>query len=138
MLLLDRHLPTADLAEHHTLIVAAPPERVLDAARELRCRDVLLQLALMGLRGLPRLLRGRPLLRLDQRLLDELLRLGFVALDESDDELAYGVTGRFWSLDGGLRRIGPDRFASFDEPGWAQGALAFSVAPHPLGTLLST
>jgi hypothetical protein len=138
MLLLDRHLPTADVAEHHTLVVAAAPEAVLEAARELRCREVPMQMALMGLRGLPRLVRRKPLLRLDGRLLDELVRLGFVALGESDDELVYGVTGRFWSLDGGLRRIGPERFADFDEPGWAQGALAFQVEPHPLGALLST
>ncbi len=138
MLLLDRHLPTADVSEHHTLIVAAPPERVLAAARDLRCREVPLQFALMSLRGLPRLLRGRTVLGLDSLLLDELVRLGFVPLDEREDELAYGVTGRFWSLDGGLRRIGPERFAAFDEPGWAQAALAFSVAPHPAGTLLST
>lgn len=138
MLLLDRHLPTADIAEHHTLIVAAPPERVLEAARELRVREVPLQVVLMGIRGLPRLLRRRSVLRLDRRLLDEMRGLGFVLLDEREDELALGVTGRFWNLDGGLRRVAAADFAGFDEPGWAQGALAFGVAPHPLGTLLST
>jgi hypothetical protein len=138
MFLLDRYLPTADIAEHHTLVVAAPPEAVLEAAHELRCREVPLQLVLMSLRGLPRLLRRRSVLKLDGKLVDELVRLGFVRLEQREDEVAYGVTGRFWSLDGGLRRIGPDDFERFDEPGWAQGALAFSVAPHPLGTLLST
>lgn len=138
MILLDRFAPRPDVSERHSLVVAAPPERVLAAARELRSRDVPLLLVLMGLRGLPSLLHGRLALRPGQPLLDEFAALGFVPLAHTDDELAYGVTGRFWQLDGGLRRVPAPRFAGFDEPGYAQAVLGFRVEPHAGGTLLST
>jgi hypothetical protein len=138
MVLLDRFMPDCDIGERHALVIAAAPERVLAATRELRSKELPLFVVLMGLRGLPGLVRGRSVLRLDRPLLDELVRLGFVRLGESPHELVLGISGRFWRLDGGLRRVPAAEFASFAEPGWVQAAVDFHVEDHPDGTLLST
>lgn len=138
MVLMDRFVPDFDVSERHTLVIAATPERVLAATRELRSKELPLFVVLMGLRGLPGLVRGRKVFRLDRPLLDELVRLGFVRLGETADAFLLGISGRFWRLDGGLRRVPADEFASFAEPGWVQAAVDFRVEDHPDGTLLST
>ena len=118
---MDRFVPDFDVSERHTLVIAAAPERVLAATRELHSKELPLFVLLMGLRGLPGLVRGHKVFRLDRPLLDELVRLGFVRLGETADALLLGISGRFWRLDGGLRRVPADEFASFAEPGWVAG-----------------
>jgi hypothetical protein len=138
MTLLDRLAPAPDVRERHSLEIAAPPEAVLVAARELTTREVPLFVVLMGLRGLPLLLRGRTPFRLDRPLLDQFTKLGFVELAEAPDELVIGGVGRFWSLDGGLKRVPSAQFAGFDEPGWAKTVFHFHVEPQGDSTLLAT
>lgn len=130
--------------EIHSVRVAAPPEAVLVATRELRSRDVPLALALMALRGLPAALlrpggRWTTLSRAaDTRLLDHFTRAGFVLLDGRTDEVVLGVVGRFWTLDGGLRRIAPAEFVAFDQPGFAKAAVSFHVRSDAGRTVLTT
>jgi hypothetical protein len=138
MIRLDEFAPTPDIRERHSIEVAAKPDRVLAAACELTSREVPLLLVLMGLRGLPGLLHGRVAFRPDRPLLDEFTRLGFVELARSPDEIVFGATGRFWRLDGGLRRVPAADFCAFDQPGWAQTAVSFRVEDHGGRTLLST
>jgi hypothetical protein len=138
MIRIDEFAPTPDICERHSIEVAAPPDQVLTAARTLSSREVPLLLLLMSLRGLPALLRGRIALRPNRPLLDEFARLGFVRLAEDADEIVLGVTGRFWRLDGGLRRVPATDFAAFDEPGWVQAAVNFRVEAHGDRTLLVT
>ncbi|MGH2554710.1 MAG: hypothetical protein ACRDHO_03215, partial [Actinomycetota bacterium] len=38
-----------------------------------------------------------------------------------------GIVGTFWKPTGGIRRIDPSEFASFDEPGLAKAAWNFRV-----------
>jgi hypothetical protein len=129
--------------------VAAPPERVLAAARALPPSDVPLLVALMAARTLPakvvRLLRpaavapaGIPRQALDAPLLDGFTRAGFFVLADRPDELVLGVVGRFWTLDGGIRRIAADDFVTFGEPGYAKAVFNFHVREVAGGTVLST
>jgi hypothetical protein len=138
MVLLDRYVPTYDVRERHALALDAAPERALAAARALTVREVPIFAVLMSLRGLPALLRGRTAVQLDRPIVDEFQRFGFVLLADEPDELVLGGTGRFWHLDGGLRRIGPDEFAGFAEPGWAKAVLSFRVEARAGRTELST
>jgi hypothetical protein len=134
---LDDFLPAYDVHEVHSIAVAAPPAAVMEATRELTPRELPLLVALMALRGLPALVRGR---RLPVRgsILDAFRRSGFVALRETPEELVFGGIGRFWEPSGGLRRIEPDGFGDFDEPGYAKAAFNFAVERRGAKTVLST
>jgi hypothetical protein len=141
---LEEFLPEYDVNEIHSIRVAAPPEAVLAAARDMTSREVPLALALMSLRGLPAAIR-RPRgrwTRLDRMaevpVLEHFLRAGFVLLDERADELVLGAVGRFWTSDGGLRPLGRDEFVTFGEPGFAKAVVNFHVREVPGGTVLST
>lgn len=139
---LDEFLPAHDVNEVHSTRVAAPPERVLAAARELTSREVPLLVVLMALRTLPAvLLRRSPFrLRRDLRrpILKQATRGGFVVLAERPDELVLGVVGRFWTSTGGLERVDPADFAAFEEPGFAKAVMSFHVRAVDGGTLLAT
>ena len=135
---LDEFLPDYDVNEVHSTRVAAPPDTVLAAARELISREVPLARALMAVRGLPGRLRGRRR-SVDSPILEQFVRGGFVVLGERDDEVVLGGVGRFWELSASVRRVDADEFARFDEPGWAKTAFNFEVRPEPDGgTLLTT
>jgi hypothetical protein len=132
---LDEFLPHFDFSEHHATTVAASPERTLQAARELRARDVPLMAGLMALRRLP--VRGikRPS---PGPVLDQMARGGFVLLAERADEVVLGVVGRFWELGGSLLPVSAAEFVPFAEPGYAKAVVDFRVEPAPGGCLLST
>ena len=138
---LDEFLPDYDVNEVHSTRVAAPPEAVLAAAREVTPREVPLLVVLMALRRLPaaigrRSRRGRR--ALDTPLLDEFTRGGFVLLADRPDELVLGVVGRFWTPDGGVRRLAAAEFAGFDEPGFAKAVVNFHASAVPGGSLVTT
>ena len=141
---LDEFLPDYDVNEIHSTRVAAAPGEVLAATRALTSREVPLLVALMSLRGLPAALanpRGgwAPLGRvLDAPVLDHFTRAGFVVLADRPDELVVGGIGRFWTVDGGLRRLTAAEFAAFDEPGFAKTVVNFHASVAPGGSLLTT
>jgi hypothetical protein len=66
---------------------------------------------------------------------ETLERFGFTRLgEEPDEELVFGIVGKFWRLDGGLRRTSPAEFASFREPGYAKGAWNIRIDGSELST----
>ena len=88
---LDEFMPRYEFRERHRVAVAAPPERVDRALRELTLADVPLVRALFALRGLPR--RGR--------VVDVLAGLGQVLEDVPGEGLVLAVRGQFWHARGG-------------------------------------
>ena len=139
---LDEHLPDYEWNEVHSTQVAAPPERVLAAVRELTAREVPLLVALMAMRRVPEAILRRSIRRvgrgLDRSLLDGMTRGGFVLLAERPDELVLGVVGRFWTTDGGVEPVGAAGFAAFDSPGYTKGAMNFHARAAHGGTVLTT
>jgi hypothetical protein len=142
--LLDEVLPHFDASERHDIVVAAPPEVVFDAVKDVTVRDVRLLTPLMALRGLPRLVKRR---RRPRRLpssapvLGRLLEVGFVQLGERPGaEIAVGAVGRFWRPAGNRPVTVPtrDEFLSFSEPGYAKAVMAFLVRPEGDGSRLVT
>ncbi len=74
----------------------------------------------MRLRGYGRRMRG---VRERAPLTETLTRFGFVLLGEDPGrELVFGLVGRFWRADGGLRPVSAPEFAKFAEPGYAKAA----------------
>ncbi len=139
---LDEFLPDFHWNELHSTHVAAPPDGVLTALRELTSREVPLLVALMAIRLVPEAVvkrsTGRLKRRLDAPLLDQFTGSGFVELAERPDEIVFGVVGRFWTIDGGLEPVSPEGFIHFDAPGFAKGAINFEVRAFGAKTLLST
>ena len=134
-MVLDDHMPAWDVREHHSIDVAAPAERTLAAALAVTRGEVRSIGVLMGIRSLGLRRRGR----LDAPLIDGFTRMGFGALGEAEDEVAFGGVGRFWTPSGGLRRVAPEDFAGFGEPGYAKAGFNFVVAPgRDGGCVLST
>jgi hypothetical protein len=139
---LDEFLPEYDANEVHSTRVAAPPDRVLAAVRELTSREVPLLVALMALRTLPAVLTRRSPFRLRRDLrrpiVGQATRGGFVVLAERPDELVLGIVGRFWRTDSGLERVDAADFAAFEAPGFAKAVMNFEVRAVDGGTLLVT
>jgi len=54
-------------------------------------------------------------------------------------EVVFGVVGKFWRFDGGLRRLDRDSFLAFAEDGYVKGAWNLRVEPaEGSGSVLST
>ena len=128
-MLLDQLMPSFDVSERHHTLVHAPTGRVYPSVRSVDLARSTLIRALFAARGIPLLIRRkRPVLR--TMTLDDLVRGGFMVLDEEPDrELVLGVVGRFWRPKGGVRRIDPAEFVSFDEAGLAKAAWNFRLIP---------
>jgi hypothetical protein len=136
---LDHCLPKYDFGERHSISIDAPPASVLAEVLRVTPRDVPLMVALMAIRLIPEVLRGRRALRPDDRpIVEQMERGGFVRLAATDDEVVLGVVGRFWRPSGGRRRISAEGFGHFAEPGWAKAAVNFRAVPEGDHTLLST
>jgi hypothetical protein len=67
-------------------------------------------------------------------------RFGFVELEcEPEREIVLGLAGRFWRLDGGLKTLSREQFASFEEDGAAKAVWNVALTPRgPCETELST
>ena len=141
---LDDFLPDYDVNEVHSIEIAASPADVIAAARALTSREVRLAAFLMSVRALPAaLIRprgrwGRSDRVLDAPLLDHFTKGGFVVLTERPDELILGAVGRFWKLEGEIRRVTCDEFVTFAEPGFAKAVVNFHVLEAGERTLLTT
>lgn len=136
---LDEFLPDYDVNEIHSTRVAAPPDAVMAAVRSLNADEVPVLVALMALRSLPALLRGRRRRPRRGTIIDGFLRGGFVTLAERPHELVVGAVGRFWRVSAEVRRVSAGDFAAFREPGYAKAAFNMHARSAPGGgTLLTT
>ena len=132
MSLLDRWLPRFDVSEVHSTRVHAPLDRVDSAMRALDARSSWVIRTLFRLRSLG----SRSGLGGDR---EGLLRSGFVVLEEEPGRyLVLGLTGRFWRLDGGIRRVPAEAFRGFAEPGFALAGWSFELVPDGAGVTVTT
>jgi hypothetical protein len=136
---LDNVLPHYDFRERHAIAVDARPATVLAEILRMTPRDVPVMVALMAIRLVPDLLRGRRAVGpSDRPIVGQMERRGFVRLAAMDDELVLGVVGRFWRPSSEIRRISAEDFAGFADPGCVKAAVNFRAVPEGDHTLLST
>jgi hypothetical protein len=117
---LDAILPSGEVLSRHRIRIAATRERVWDSllAQDLAASG--LSRALLFLRGYG----GRVAVEGHGTFPERLERFGFTRLEELPGrELVFGLAGRFWRPDGGLRRIA-DRaaFLAFADDGCVKAA----------------
>jgi hypothetical protein len=128
--LLDRFMPTYDVAERHETRVAAPVAITYAAARDMDLHRSRIVRAIFRGRELLMFERGQP--RPPQSLLDETLALGWGVLAETPGrEIVVGATARPWQGDPEFRALPPEQFASFAEPGYAK--IVWTLSAEPLG-----
>lgn len=133
-------LPVFQFSERHALDVQAAPGRILDAIEQTSDEDDPLVRLFLQVREAP----ARLALRLGLRNgLAERPRFGlhaFTPLGRADDrEIAFGLIGRFWRSDFGLRPCtNGDEFRTFHEPGTAKLLLHFRCEEGTHGARLHT
>jgi len=126
-MLIDSFLPEYDFSETHDIKIRATAENVFRTLNEVDlCESPIIRL-LFFLRGIP---TGKMTLR-------EMLR--FETLGENENrELLLGLVGKFWTLTGGLRKIGAGNFREFNEKGLAKAVWNFSLDETGGETRLTT
>jgi hypothetical protein len=136
--LLDTWLPEFDVSKRHAISIPAPAPRVYPELLRYDFGDSFVTALLMGLRGYGfRWKRTRQAQVLSLR--EQLERFAFTLLEEKPgEELVFGLVGKFWRPDGGLRRLSREDFAAFREPGYAKAAWNLRVEAGPDASVLST
>lgn len=129
--LLDVWLPVFDVSKRHAIRIPAPAERVYAEILRYDFGGSIVTTVLMGLRGYgPR--RKRTGASRGSSLKERLERFAFTLLDEKPgEELVFGLVGKFWRPDGGLRRLSREEFAAFAEPGFGKAAWNLRLDPGP-------
>jgi hypothetical protein len=128
-MLIDEFLDEYDFVETHAVSIHANADSIYRAANEVDFSESLLIRTLFFLRGLSsknvtlRSLRSSRFEILGERL---------------NRELVLGIVGRFWKLNGDLRKIDAESFKKFDAAGYAKAAWNFSLSPDGDDTLLTT
>ena len=123
--LLSEVLPEYDFRERHTRRVAAPPERVFAAVRELTVGDTPVARLIMRMRGL-----GGDACR---PIFEQMREFGFEVVAESEREVVIAAIGQPWKWRGGVRPDAPE-FRTFAEPGYAKMALNYRLDGETLST----
>ncbi|MFL5577758.1 MAG: hypothetical protein ACJ79S_17520 [Gemmatimonadaceae bacterium] len=137
--LLDRFLPAPEVAERHTVRVAAPAQVTFEAARHLDLQRSPLVRAIF--RGRELLMRAHaPPAARPREFVAEVLTLGWRVLAEVPGrKVVLGAVTRPWEGDVVFRGLPADEFAAFAEPGYAKIAWTLAVDPRgPDGSVFRT
>lgn len=108
-------------------VIDAPPERIYEAFQNLNPKSMRLADLLGKIRTL-----GQHEEAPATTFSEAAERFGNVSLvDEPNKEIVSGLVGQFWKRDFGIRRIKPEEFSTFSEPGYAKVLSAFRIDPVP-------
>lgn len=130
--LLDRFMPSWEVAERHAVEIDAPADATWDAARRLDLNRSPLIRAIFALRSVPARLRGFVPEPEARSLLEETQALGWRVLAETPGRaVVLGAVARAWEADVEFRGLAPDEFIAFDEPGYVK--IAWTLEAEPLG-----
>lgn len=133
-LLIDRFAPRYDIMQAQHLVVDAPPAQTYAAVRSLDFTDVggFVVDAAFWVRGLPERLKGQAPERTPLTFDTMTSASDWVVLGErAGEEIAAGVAGRFWKPVIEWKRLTPEEFTEFAEPGF--GKIVFSLSVRPYG-----
>jgi hypothetical protein len=120
-MLIDEFMPEYQFSERHAAVVPAPVDAVRRAVDGWRPADSFLWRWLLRLRGL-----GRPAGSLRQWAEGT----GFFCLADTENEIVYGLAGRFWSPNERGALVSPksvEEFLAFNDPRSAVGVMNLLV-----------
>ncbi|HUL04143.1 MAG TPA: hypothetical protein VLV16_13060 [Gemmatimonadales bacterium] len=127
--LIDRFMPTYEVAERHTMRVAASVARTYIAARGVDLERAAIVHAVFEGR---RRLFGEPETRGGRLTLGQLEAMGWrVLVEVPGRELVFGAVTQPWHGNPGFRPLPPESFAAFDSAGYAK--IVWTLAADSLG-----
>jgi len=127
--LLDRFLPAYDVAERHSIRIAADPETVLAAAAKMDLLRSPLIRAIFSARAWFMRSRGTPTSSA-HGLVEDMKKIGWGVLAEVPGrEVVMGAVTQPWKADVVFRPLPPDEFASFSAPGFVKIAWTLRADP---------
>lgn len=146
-------LPVFDTSDESAVLVHADATTTWNALLATDLLEVGRSHKMVGglsiLRALPQIAAGLAHGELPEKMPDS-MRLGDMTDDASGDgtwvrlgakpneEIAFGLVGKFWKPVIEYTAVPADEFASFSEPGWAKTIYAFTFTPVEGGTLLTS
>ena len=131
--LLDRFMPTYDIAERHHIGVASPADITFAAACETDLMQSRIARAIFKARAV--ILGAEPDdVRRPRGILEYAMSIGWGVLATIPDrEVVVGAVTRPWEANVVFRPLPPDRFAEFDEPGYVK--IAWTLRADPVGQI---
>jgi len=118
-MLIDHFMPEWDFRNQHDIEINAEIDTVYESVRSVDVSDSTIIRWLFRLRGLPT----------GGLKLSESGRIGFGVLSEREnDELVYGIAGKFWNLNGSLQKVDGENFLDFKHEGFAKAAVNISLS----------
>ena len=128
-MLIDEFLSEYDFVETHGISIHARAEDIYRAAGEVDFSESLLIRSLLFLRGLST----------EKVTLESLKRSRFEILGETPGrEILLGLVGRFWTINGDLKKIDADSFRKFNASGYAKAVWNFALRPDGPDVRLTT
>jgi hypothetical protein len=108
------------MSKKYEIDVAANITRVYAVARSFNMSDSSLSKWLFKLRGLPESLTS----------IEGLTKFGFVILgDKKEEEMVFGLVGKFWTFSANIRHLSSQEFNCFDEKGYAKAVANIALFP---------
>lgn len=128
-MLIDEFLSEYDFIETHGISIRAGAADIYRAANEVDFSESFIIRWLFRLRGLSS----------ENVTLQSLKRSRFEVLGETlNKEMVLGIVGRFWTLQGDLKKINAESFKRFETVGYAKAVWNFSLLPDGAETRLTT
>jgi hypothetical protein len=129
--LLDRFMPTCDVAERHHVRVAAPADITLEAACEMDLQHSMIVRGIFKAREW--IMGSRPPGDHDTRaFLSQMRAIGWGVLAEIPGrEIVMGAVTQPWMADVVFRPLPPEAFAAFREPDYVK--IVWTLRAEPLG-----
>jgi hypothetical protein len=125
-MLIDEFMPTYDFDEKHEIIVRASAETVYTALNSFDFNESFIIRRLFQLRGLAS--KNSCDATAQTLTLRDMTKFDFVVLAEkTNEEILFGLVGKFWKPNGDLQKISAEDFLAFDESGYAKAAWNFTV-----------
>jgi len=128
-MLIDEFLPEYDFSKKHSLFINAGKEKIFEILKNSKFDSFFIKILLM--------LRG---IKLEDISLTLSEKSYFTLLGENnEEEILFGIVGKFWKWKGGLFQIKKEEFKDFSLTGFAKVIWDFSASPDGSGkTIFST
>lgn len=127
---IERFMPVFEVEQRHEVHVDAPPQLTWAAAYGLRLdRSPLIRL-IFALRTWPARLRGTQSDPIEAGMIARMLCLGWGVLEEEPGKrIVMGAVCQPWKREVVFKPLTPEKFVSFDTPGYAKIAWTLEVEP---------
>ncbi|HEX8368473.1 MAG TPA: hypothetical protein VF604_08025 [Pyrinomonadaceae bacterium] len=126
-MLIDEFLPIYDFDEKHEINVRASAEKVCAALNSFDYNESAVIRRLFWLRGLASENAGGA--SSESCNLRDMTKSDFVVLGEKpNEEILFGLAGKFWTLKGDLQKLKAEEFFAFAKEGYAKAAWNFTLS----------